>query len=283
MRGRWLLNLGLIAVAAALGWLLARQPGLEPAPAQHPLTSRDPATVQHISIRRTGAPAIELARDAAGKWRLTAPLKARAEPLRTDGLARLVAARTGAGFAAQPAELAQYGLQSPTLTLDIGGTVIALGAEHPLGRERYALVDGTVHLLGLADLRFVPVSASDLIDPQLFAAGERPVALALPGFRLTQGEKAWSLEPAGTQPSQDRLVSFVDEWIHARALSVQPHAGQEPEASIEVELEANGKRISRTIGILSRAPELVLLRADEGLEYHFPAQLGARLLAPPSG
>lgn len=283
MRARWWLNLGLVAVAAALGWLLARQPGVEPATDQAPLTTRDPASVRHITVRRVGTEPIEITRDDAGRWRLSAPLKARAEPKRAEGLARLAAARSGPGFTADAAALAEYGLQSPRLTLDLDETHIALGAEHPLGRERYALVDGKVRLVGLADLRFVPVTAADLIDPRLFAPGESPVTLELPGFRLAQGEKAWSLEPAGTQPSQDRLVAFVDEWIHARAVSVKPHDGQAPTGTIKVELEIGGQRVSRTFGIVARAPELVLLRADEGLEYHFPAQLGARLLAPPAG
>jgi hypothetical protein len=35
------------------------------------------------------------------------------------------------------------------------------------------------------------------------------------------------------------------------------------------------------LGIVQRAPELVLVRQDEGVEYHFVAAVARRLLAPP--
>jgi len=35
------------------------------------------------------------------------------------------------------------------------------------------------------------------------------------------------------------------------------------------------------LGLLAREPELVLLRADEKLQYHFRADAAKRLLSPP--
>jgi len=283
MRGRWLLNLGLALLAGVLALLLLEQPGVTPPPAPERLSTRDPSAVQKITVRRGDSPAVVLERGAERAWRIVAPFTARADARHAEGLAQLLAAQTSAAFAAEPVALAQYGLARPSVVLDLDGFEIALGATHPIGRERYVLADNKVQLVSETVLQFVPADATDLVDPRLFEPGVRPVAIDLPGFRLEKGEKAWRLDPANEQPSQDRLLEFVDDWREARALSVQRQSGHVPTAQVTVTLEAaNGERIERHIGVIARAPELVLLRADEGLQYRFPAALGARLFAPPS-
>jgi hypothetical protein len=56
------------------------------------------------------------------------------------------------------------------------------------------------------------------------------------------------------------------------------HDGRSPDATVKVELK-DGAALA--LGILQREPELVLLRADEGIQYHFFADVGKRLLSPP--
>ena len=56
------------------------------------------------------------------------------------------------------------------------------------------------------------------------------------------------------------------------------HDGGKTEGLVTVALK-DGRSLA--LGILQREPELVLLRADEGIQYHFFADVGRRLLLPP--
>jgi len=88
----------------------------------------------------------------------------------------------------------------------------------------------------------------------------------------------WQRRPERAALSSDLINDFVIEWQQASALSVQRHSGKRPSAWISLTLASGAKPASVRVGVLAREPELVLYRPDEGLDYHFPAELGKRLL-----
>ncbi|MHB1942974.1 MAG: hypothetical protein ACYCP0_07960 [Acidiferrobacteraceae bacterium] len=106
----------------------------------------------------------------------------------------------------------------------------------------------------------------------------------VPKFRLTSRQGVWHLDPPDPHLSSDAITSFVDEWRYARALSVSHYHGAAITGRILVtylDRTTHGANVPHTlvINIIERAPELVLYRPDEGLEYHFPAQMGRHLLS----
>jgi hypothetical protein len=74
-------------------------------------------------------------------------------------------------------------------------------------------------------------------------------------------------------------MRWVDEWRRASALRVEPRSALKAREEIRIRLKDGG---GFTLAVLTRAPELVLARSDETLQYHFRAELAERLLSPPA-
>ena len=81
--------------------------------------------------------------------------------------------------------------------------------------------------------------------------------------------------------SGDRVNAFVAHWQNARALTVSRLTARKPLDSVQIVFEQDGKRDTLVVDVLSYRPELVLARRDEGLEYHFPEEIGKQLLQLP--
>jgi len=278
MKNRWLLNLALVLLVGALVLVAVFRPGKEPEPAGTPLTALTPESVTTIRLQRPKQADIVLEKKH-DTWQLTAPREARANGFRVNELTRLAATPVKTRFPANAAELEKYGLASPLATAVLNDAEIRFGAMHPLSQELYVLHAGQVQLVPATVMRTVLTPLDDWFHPGLLADKTRIVSLQLPGFRLTQNEQgAWVRTPARANLSSDRINRFVDEWRYARALSVTSASGKRAAERIAITVADGEKTRVLEFGVLSRKPELVLVRIDEQLEYHFPADAVARLL-----
>jgi hypothetical protein len=71
----------------------------------------------------------------------------------------------------------------------------------------------------------------------------------------------------------------VEDWRLAASRLTQPAAGRPEAETIEVRL-VDGRTLR--LGVRQREPELVLVRADEKLSFHFSGEMARRLLSPPA-
>lgn len=273
IRSRLLLNLALAALVAALALFAWLQPGKPHAPA-YPLFQQKTAAVRHIRIEKPGLPPITLQKKD-GQWRLAAPFAARADQLKIERLLNLLNATASQRFAATDPQ--RFGLDKPLLRLTFNAETLSFGGLNPISNEQYVASSGSVYLVPPQAAADAYGKAIDFADKQLLASNEIPVGFVLPGLKLqrdTQGK--WSGD-AGL--SQDQLNAYADRWRNALASVVQPIAepGKGEAASLRL---ANGKTIP--LRILRQAPDLILAREDEGLQYHFPAAAGEALLNPPA-
>lgn len=274
MTSRWTVNAILAGVIAALALLLFLRPDSEE-PAGPPLTALSADTVTRIRIER-GKQTIELEK-TGDDWRMTAPLPARANRFNIDSLLRL-ADTTSTFQAPAGADTATYGLDKPILRIQLNDEPIDVGAIHPMRQQHYVRHRDTVHLIQSYVLTAAFQNYSGFLDTQLFRDGRKLVALRLPALRLELKDGNWQIQPAAPALSADRLNQFVAEWENARALSVEKLSATRPQASVQLTFEHDGRRDTLTLGILAYKPEFVLARRDEGLEYHFPEDVGKRLL-----
>ena len=99
----------------------------------------------------------------------------------------------------------------------------------------------------------------------------------LPEFSVGLENGTWSMTPPHDVSADDRNA-WADAWRRANAIRAVRHDGRSATSEIKV-----GMKDGRTLvlGILQREPELVLLRVDEGVQYHFFANTAKRLLSPP--
>ncbi len=279
MNRRWWLNLGLLAAIGILAAIAVFKPGAEKSIPKPALTALRAEAIQKISIERPGQPPIVLEKTGE-QWRLTAPLAARANRFRIENLVRIAGAESEARLPLDEAALGQYGLDKPLVSVRLDNELIQFGGLHPLNQQQYVRYQDGIHLIGAQYLQAAAARFTDFIDTGLIEDGREPTAFRLPGLALTRVDGNWKLEPENKDVGSDRVMQFVQEWRHARALAVNRYDGTPVKQRVLIEFApgASGERTTLEIGIVARAPQLILARKDEGLQYHFPADTGKRLL-----
>jgi hypothetical protein len=278
VKNRWLLNLALVLLVAVMLAIVVYRPGTAPEPPASTLTPLASDAITRLRILRPNQPEIVLEKSPGG-WFMVAPHKARANLYRINNLLGLATAKSASHFATPAADLAKYGLDQPETRVWLDGLEIRFGAMHPINPQYYVLVGGQVHLINASYFSGAALAPADFLSHQLLDDGLKPVALSLPGFKLILGTNGtWQMTPAGKDLSSDRINTLVDEWRHAQALSVNEYSGKSVHEHAVLRFSADSPLKELDIGILAHKPELVLYRPDEGLEYHFPEDVGARLL-----
>jgi hypothetical protein len=270
MNNRWLPNIVLLVLVAALAALALLRPGR--APETRPLTNLTAEQVTTVRIERPDQGAVALVRQGTD-WRLTAPLAARANSHNVTALTAMVE------MPAQPlapgGAAAEYGLDKSRAVLHFDDVAVALGSMHPLDNRVYARRDTDVVLLPAQAYGAAMRPWTDYLDTRLLDASRRPVGLRLPDFTVELRRGTWERQPAIAALSGDRINDFVSEWRSASAISVAPYSKRPPLATIELRFD-DDSRLS--LAVLARQPDFVVYRKDEGLEYRFPADVGRRLL-----
>ncbi len=136
-----------------------------------------------------------------------------------------------------------------------------------------------MHLIPAATLTAVARAPAHFIDGRLIESDRRIVGVRLPGFALVLKDGSWQRQPPDKNLVSDRINNLVAQWNNAQALAVEPPSGRPALASIRLTLQrGNDKPETLALGVLAYKPEFVLLRTDEKLEYHFPEEIGKRLL-----
>lgn len=278
MKSRWLLNIALIFLVGILVWFAVSRSGSKTESPGPPLTALAPESVERIRLLRPRQPEVLLERNGTA-WSLRAPRTARANPYRAGELTRLAAARASTRFPAKPGELGQYGLDNPVATVFLNDTELRFGGMHPLKGEIYVQQGDQVFLIPAAPLRAVSSPLDELLSPALLEDPVKIASLQFPGFSLKQNEQgAWLRTPEMKDLGSDAIHRFVDEWRHARALSVQPFSGKPAKERVRIAVVEDAGPRTLEFSVAARKPELVLVRLDEGLAYHFPADAVTRLL-----
>ena len=278
----WITLLVLALAVGGLGAWLHYKPRADE-PVTYTLSTIKPAEVTRVKLLRqsaaAGFPSEEIVLEKRdGQWRMSAPYAARADAFQVERLLGILDARTSVRYPA--ADLARYGLDAPPAVLTANDQTIAYGAINATTREQYVLTRDHVYVVPATFAAAVPRNAQALLSKALFAPGETAVRFDLPDFTVALEEGTWAIAPIASDAGPDERNAWVDAWHKASALTVSRHAGEAPADDIRIVLK-DGRTIA--LGIAQRAPDVVLVRKDEGLAYHFFAEAGRRLLAPPAG
>lgn len=276
MRARWLLNLALAALVAGLALFAYFRPGADRATGP-PLTPLTAEAVTQLRIERAGQEPLTFEKTASG-WRLNTPVRARANHFNVESLLRVVTTTNQYRVAVNPEELSKYGLDKPLVQLGFNDEHLAVGVLHPIKHEHYVHYRDTVYLIPSYSLSAAFLGYTSFIDTQLLEANRQLTALRLPGVRLARKDGTWQREPRDEKTSVDQLNEFVANWQNARALSVEQPSAKPTLERIQVVSEMDGKPDTLALEILAYKPEFILRRRDEGLEYHFPEEVGRKLL-----
>jgi hypothetical protein len=281
MNRRWLLNALLLIVIVAMTTLAVWRPGLhKPAP-KAKLTKLDPRTIQHVRIEQQNRKPIVL-NEQDQTWYMESPVHGRAHVFNTARVLRIAMAPVEQELPPSASQdLAQFGLAKPKAVLKLDGQPIAFGGNNPVNNDQYVLYQKRVYLIDTRSYWDVARPYNQFLDSHLFRQDRKPLAISLPGLSLKLVKGRWMLHPANKKLTTDRINTFVDEWRYATAMTVKRYQGKPVQGKIRIRFSASkkdGKAQTVTVDILSRRGELILYRPDQGLEYHFPEEVGKRLL-----
>jgi hypothetical protein len=281
MRAGWIVNLLLLAAVAALIAYAVYGPGKQDETPQQAIASLPASEVKRIVVQpRQGTP-IEL-RKQGDSWEMVRPLQARADRGQVARMLDLLSAKSKEKLAAT--DLQRFDLDSPALQVTFNDTTtIAFGSANPLTQDLYVLSGSAVYLLSDYYRSLIPDRSERLLTHSLLRPDEKPTAFAFPGFRVEQHDGKWQVVPAPAadkdRPSQDEFNRWLEDWRLASSLLTQPASTTTAPEWVEVRL-TDGKTLR--IGVLKKDGELVLLRPDEKLSFHFSDETRKRLLTPPS-
>ena len=272
-RSTWV-NVLLGAAVAALGAWAYFKPAHDTRTG-HPLSALIQAEARSIRIERAGEKPIVLEK-RGGAWHLLAPFRARGNEARVRQLLELLEAQAQHKLGAT--DLGRFELDAPQARVTIAGQTFSFGMVNRVTREQYVQTGGAVYAISPVYGAAVPARPSDLVSGRLFGPGETPVSIDVGTFSVGLRGGKWRQTPPAPDLGQDDYLRWLEGWQQASAARVEPHAGGKPLGNIGVRLKDGG---ALTLGVLARDPELVLLRSDEKLEYHFRGEAAMRLLAPP--
>lgn len=277
VRTRWLVNILLLAVVAALATYALYGRHTDDMPLE-PIAQLAPSVVHRIEIKAAGADPIELARES-DTWFVTRPVRARANLTQVERLLDLLAVR---GRDRMPArDLENFDLDHPALRVQFDEVLIAFGTVNPLTQDQYVLVGDAVYMIPGHHRSAVPDRVERVLTHALLRKDEKPVSFAFPGFSVERVDGRWTRRPeaSGAMLSQDDFHRWVDEWRFASSLLTQRASGNAAAEHVSVTLE-DGRTVR--FGIVQKEPEFILTREDEQLTFYFPQDTRRRLLAGPA-
>jgi len=276
MNKRWLLNLSLLGATVILAALAVWRPGIDQPVALPPLTTIKAGQIKRIAIKRNKTDTIELELFNSD-WRMAKPVSGRANVYMVNDVLRILSAKNQQSLPAVAIEqLDRYGLGKPTTTLRLDQLEIRFGNTNPVNSLRYVMLQQQVAMIDNRYYQFASRSHADFFSKRLIEKDREPIALSLPGTRLSQENGTWQVYPKKEGLSADRIKDLVDQWRYAHALAVKTYDKRPALDWVRLSFKDDKKQLR--IGVLSRSPEFILYRPDEKLQYHFPEDVGKRLL-----
>ena len=279
MKSRLILNLVLLLALVALGLYAYWRPGEEQTPGIA-VTQLGRDDVVRVRVERGTALSIEMAQDD-GTWLMLQPYQTRVPPLQ---IARLLDITEATASDMLPADnLPRYGLEPPAARVTLNDQSFSFGNINEVTNEQYLASGDHIYLVPTFLGYNIPLELTKLLSHKLLAESEKPIAFDFGNWQAVKNDRgAWSLQgnaAAASEdvPTADQLNVWAAEWNLASALSVEPYQGTPRGDRVSIQL-GNGK--SATFRVLSRQPNVELLRVEENMLYRLGADAGGRLLDP---
>ena len=278
MKSRLLLNVALLVALLGLALYAYLRPTDEGTPEMR-ITQLNRAQIDRVRIERRNAPDTAMEK-RNGNWHMLRPYQTRVEQLQIDRLLDIGAATASEQLARK--NLSRYGLDPAPLSVTLNDQSFAFGNINDITNEQYLGTGDSVYLVKTYFGYGIPVNAAKLVSHKLLGDDEKPVAFDFGDWQAVKNETGrWSIQgkavPDSDALSADILNQWAAEWSLASSLSATPHEGSARGASVVIQF-SNGN--NATMRVLSRDPDVLLLRVGENMRYQFGAEAGGRLLDP---
>jgi len=285
MNTRHALNLVLVCIVVVLVLFTIYEPGIEK-PGQTLLSNElQVGQINHITLQRNGKQIIKLEKQQQG-WKITEPFQLAANDIQVYGLLSILKEKSFAQITSKQDELNKFGLKNPVVRLFLNDTEISIGTTDPINFRRYALIDGTIHLVNDAIYRYLSMEANRFISYTILADNKDIIEIELPEVKLSRDndDASWIVSPISAALSADEINALLATWRHARAIEVNHwsninNTAVEAEGKSEQSISFRFADQTRLIlTIIPTETDLVLGRKDAGIKYRLPEKLKASLL-----
>jgi type III secretory pathway component EscV len=292
MKKRWLLNfLLLFVVVGLITFLYVRPKQQAEQDTTYEISNYKLAEFNAVSVEFPTKAAVTFEK-VAGFWRLTAPVKMRADQPSVQHILSIIAAKSKDKIAAT--DLEKFGLNNPSVKLKLfrdksNVEEFAFGTHNPVTEEQYVLHRNNVYLVANGYSEAASTQIIELIDKTPLKPSEKVAGFDFSHLEQWQDSRLqvdlvggkWSTSIAVAKPQQNEMNEWLDfSWLHNPAKSVDfytpDHKVSYP--SFEVKL-ADGSKVH--FDKIQESPDLLLARPDEGLVYNFPSDAGFTMLNPP--
>lgn len=263
---------GLFLVLVIVAWFTSR----EEAAKDIPITERNPDAVRWITLSRPDQADLVFKRRNA-HWQITEPYRARADAERIEILLGFLNARSHRQIKAAARDSDDLGLTAPRAELGFDDLTLRFGATHPVYTGRYVLVQDTVHLISDNAFHRLLAPATDYVDTKLLYGEPDISAITLPDLAVSRQRGGWQAVPARREWTSAAIEQLVTAWRTARAQKVRPMQNDLPLGVVQVWTGGDEPTEFRILGL---EPDLILGRAQRGLQYHFDDQAARRMLQP---
>lgn len=247
---------------------------------EYSISSGSVEAVQSVHIVRQQQE-IELKRLDNNRWHLIKPVQARADKKKVSDILQILVATSHQRFPLE--DLGRFDLHQPNMQLYIDDEYFGFGGFVPTTHQQYVATGDHVYLISPRYVLALPSSASDLISAELLTSNEIPVRFELNHLTVELQNENWhvTMPHSGEAPGKEAIKHWTQLWqtTHAGAVTLGQAFGSDfvEKDFIRISLQ-DGQRIN--LKILQSETEIVFLRVDDGIGYHFSVDAGQQLLDP---
>ena len=270
MSTRTLLNLVLFLAILGLALVAWFKPGVKPVDAPRPITTGlTPEQTGSLTVERlTRDPLTFSRRD--GRWFLLADNRELpAADFQVRALLRLLEATATRHYPAGSLDLAALGLQPPRARVVMDDVDFRFGATDALKKQRYVQVGDTVYLIDDQYQHLLNAAWPNFVSRQILEGRGAITRLELPEMTLAYTDDGhWQLDPEQQDVSADALQILIENWQNATALLTRRDDDSATGETVTVYTRDSTRPI--VLRIVTRTPDLILARADWGIQYLLP-------------
>ena len=290
MKGRWIVNILMFALLIGGGiFALTINDKAPEKSTQYEVSNLKLSDFNEININFPGRAKTSFKLSKNG-WKMIAPYQTRADEFYVYRILSLLAAKSSEKLSAN--DLGKYGLDQPRLKITFSSSTLneefLFGTYNPITEDQYLFYNGNIFIINGGYSETASYQPLELIDKKPIASYEeiegfdfsRLEQWQAVGLKLAFTKNTWSASAGDLIITQDDMRDWFElTWdaIPSKSLEfykLDPRIGYK---SFDVLLRGNKKV---TFYRIQESPELLLLRKDENLLYHFPGDLGFTMLNP---
>lgn len=272
------LNLIMFATVAGLLVFLYFRPQSQDIP-EYSISSHPVETVQNLRIIRQQKEIVLEQLD--NRWRMIEPVQACADEKKIREILEILTASSHHRFPLT--DLERFGLDQPNVRLYINDEYFGFGGFAPITYQQYVATGDDIYLISPRYALTLPVSASDLINPGLLASHQIPVKFEMSRLTVEFKNENWS---SRVQDSDKALNGeAIEHWVRlwqtalAQEITLNHELGADFTETDRIKISLQDTQ-EINLKVLQNESEIVLVRVNEGIGYHFPVDTGRQLIDP---